>query len=257
MKKSKKRQIKQRKKLVARKKREQYLKLLFVFIIIIAVVWGVKAVYGSRFFDIKEIKVLNNQRISTQEILKLSGLSRNNSLLKVNAREIEDKIKENPWVRDVEVARRLPGTIELKIRERKPIMALFYNDSYYLIDKDQMILSSTPTNENMPVIKDVQVFNPEVGRQIRSERIASAILCFLRINENIRNLIVSISVSEFNELYISTKDGIDIYFGKAKSFSKKNYILDTLLTQARLNKEKIIYVDLRVISNPVVKKIRL
>lgn len=257
MKKSKKKQIKKRNKLVARKKREQYLKLFIILTIIIVIGLGVRAVYESHLFDIKEIKVLNNKRVSAQDILKLSGLIRGGNLLKVNEYEIESKIKKNSWIRSVEVARRLPGTIELKVAERIPIMTVLFNDFYYLIDKDQMILSSNQTNENIPVIKDVQVFNPEIGRRIRSESIAGAILCFLNIDENIKNSIISISVSEFNELSISTRDGIDIYFGKAGNFSQKNYILNTLLTQSRLNKEKIIYIDLRVLSNPVVKKVKL
>ena len=61
----------------------------------------------SDIFNIKEIKVLNNSKISTQDIKNLSGLQVNQNMFKFLEISVGKKIKQNPYIQDVRIRRKL------------------------------------------------------------------------------------------------------------------------------------------------------
>lgn len=246
---------KQTKKL-SRRKRRSYPKLFLILLILALISWGGLKLYHSPLFNIKKIKITGNHRVSASRILQLSQVAPGISLLKISPWQIRKTITTEPWIKNIQIIRHFPTTIELKVEERKPIANLVVLDYIFLIDDEQIVLERLPEKDgHLPVIKDVKTNGIEIGKPIRSDSLANAIICLKNLDASLRESVEEISAATIDDLSFVIRQGTKIIFGKSEEMTKKKYVLSAILSQAKINSQKIIYIDVRVVSNPVVKKI--
>ena len=100
----KKKNIPKNKKQTISKKR---LKILKWTSLLVLMVGGIALFLLSDLFNIKEIKVLNNSKITSLEIENLSDLQINQNMFKFLEITVEEKIKQNPYIESVDIRRRL------------------------------------------------------------------------------------------------------------------------------------------------------
>ena len=89
------------------KKKKRRLKILKWTSLFVLIIGGISLFLLSDLFNIKEIKVLNNNKITELEIKNLSGLQINQNMFKFLEISVEEKIKQNPYIENVEVRRKL------------------------------------------------------------------------------------------------------------------------------------------------------
>ena len=94
---------------------------------------------------IKNIEVTGNQVISEKEIIERSGLSSETNIWVINKSSVTDAIKEQPIIKEVEVKRKLPQTVQLEVKEHK-VIGYVKNDSKY-----------HPVLENGTLVKSVNI----------------------------------------------------------------------------------------------------
>lgn len=82
---------------------------------------------------VKNIYIQGNEIISDKEIIKISGLENYPSFMKTYFLDIKTKLKDNKYIKNVSITRKLFGKIYIKIEEYHPIC--IYND--------QLVLSSS------------------------------------------------------------------------------------------------------------------
>ena len=63
----------------------------------------------SNIFNIKQIAVLNNNKISSEEIVELSGLTVGTNMFKTRKSVIRNKVKTNAYIENVQTKRSLNG----------------------------------------------------------------------------------------------------------------------------------------------------
>ena len=89
---------------------------------------------NSSIFNIKNIKILNNNRIKESDIeSKLSKIYGRNIFF-IKTKDIQNVIKNIYFLDTVEVKKNYPNTLIIKIFETEPIAILFKNNEYFLID---------------------------------------------------------------------------------------------------------------------------
>lgn len=76
------------------------------------------------YFDIREIVVTGNERLSVGEILEQAELEHPGNVLAVNLKLTRTRLMANPWVDEVEIGRELPGRLVLRVREQAPLAIL-------------------------------------------------------------------------------------------------------------------------------------
>lgn len=91
--------------------------LLSLFFVLIASV----LYFLSPLSHIRDIQVSGNRYISSGEVVKLSGLSNDNSIWKIDKKETEKKIKMNPEIEHVEIRTKIPNSVIITIKERNRI----------------------------------------------------------------------------------------------------------------------------------------
>ena len=106
----------------------------------------------NTLFKVKTIKVLNNFLISENEIKKNLENIYNMNIFLIKRKDIEDPLKKINFFDNVEVKRKYPHTIIVKITETEPIANLFKNKVKYLLDSSSNLITLDKNFDNLPII---------------------------------------------------------------------------------------------------------
>jgi cell division protein FtsQ len=77
------------------------------------------AMANSAGFRITSVVINGRKQLSQDEILAVGGVSGRSSLLFLDADDVRDKLKANPWIADATVLKLYPGQLMIEITERK------------------------------------------------------------------------------------------------------------------------------------------
>jgi cell division protein FtsQ len=109
--------------------------LVIILITIGATVF--RSLTRSEMFSVKHIDITGNQRTSKEEMLTLLRENADTGLWQLNIDDIRQKLKKNPWVREVEVKRSLPDRLKVTISEREPwLLVRSANNAIIWVDQD-------------------------------------------------------------------------------------------------------------------------
>ena len=92
------------------------------------------------FFKIKNIKISNNFLIEKKEIYEKLNQIYNKNIFLIKRSDIENPLKKINFLKKIEVKKKYPDTIVIKIFETKPIAYLFKNKIKYLLDSSSNLV---------------------------------------------------------------------------------------------------------------------
>ena len=95
----------------------------------------------SEFFAIKRVEIRGTTHFSREEVLKAANLQSGVNSLTVNIADVEQGLRDNPWVLSVAVKRRLPDAFEIRIRERIPAFWMLKDGVLYYADNRGQIIA--------------------------------------------------------------------------------------------------------------------
>ena len=93
------------------------------------------------FFSLENIYVVNNNLIKEKEILENLDHIYNKNIFFIEKSEIEKPLKKLSFLNKIEVKKKYPNTIIIKIYETKPVAILFKEKDKYLIDSLANLIS--------------------------------------------------------------------------------------------------------------------
>ena len=176
----------------------------------------------SSIFQIKEIKIVGNEKIQTKDIENFIGEKINQRLLffparnifLINLKEIVNAFLEKfPQAEQINLKRQLPTTLFAGIKERSPIGIWCQNDKCFFLDKTGIIFEEGPQNHELVIRFQDKKESFSFGQQIIKE---SQLLSILEIKEKLRTNL-KITPKEFfipndERINVKTIDGWEIYF---------------------------------------------
>jgi cell division protein FtsQ len=124
------------------------------------------------FFFITDIKVVGNERYTSNEIISASGLLKNVNLFLTDTDSAQSNIlKKFTYIEEAEVKRRLPSTVIVKVKETNPACQIVFGEEIFLIDKKGKILENTgiSATEGIPYLVGVKTENMTVGTYLFEE----------------------------------------------------------------------------------------
>ena len=125
-----------------------FLVILFIYIFI-----------SSSFFELKNIAVNGNEKLNINQIKKLTSIGVGKNLFQYNLKDIEENIKSNPYIKYVEVKRKIPNQLIINIKENTEDFIINLDKKYLYIQNDGLILSekSKIENKNIPIISGLKI----------------------------------------------------------------------------------------------------
>lgn len=102
--------------------------------------------------NITNITVTNNNKISEQEIISLSGLTKNENMFKVLNKKVEESIEQNPYIENVKITKTISGTVNLEVTERVATYMLKFANGYVYINNQGYMLEISQEPLELPII---------------------------------------------------------------------------------------------------------
>ena len=95
---------------------------------------------NNTFLKIQKIKIVNNFLIKSSEIKEKLSTIYNRNIFSIKKEDIEEPLKEINFLEKVEVKKKYPNTIVVKIFETKPVAILYQNKAKYLLDSSSNLI---------------------------------------------------------------------------------------------------------------------
>jgi len=108
--------------------------LIVVGILLYGGYWTARAAADSGWLRVQHISVAGNQRLTRGEIDVLVEGLKGDSLLATNLDRWRSRLLASQWIAEATLRRRLPATVEIEIRERKPLGLARVGHNLQLID---------------------------------------------------------------------------------------------------------------------------
>ena len=203
----------------------------------------------SPIFNINEIRVINNNQISTETIISLSQLQIGQNIFKFKGSQVRKDIKTNPYVENIKVQRRLPNRVEITIEERQKNYNVEFLNGYAYINNQGYILEISEQKLDLPVIQGVSTEQKEIvaGNRLNAEDLSKLenVIQMMNIckNYDLEKKVSSINIEDKDNyiLYLEEeKKTIDL--GDESNLSNKMLYVSTILKENE-GKEGTIYVN--------------
>ena len=95
---------------------------------------------NNTFLKIQKIKIVNNFLIKSSEIKEKLSTIYSRNIFSIKKEDIEEPLKEINFLEKVEVKKKYPNTIVVKIFETKPVAILYKNKAKYLLDSSSNLI---------------------------------------------------------------------------------------------------------------------
>jgi len=242
------------------KKRRKNFKIPTPVIYILLVAVGLYFFIHSPVFGLKNIKVTGNSLLEEDKILNLSQLTTGQNIMKIKKEEIIKKISVHPFIKEVQIERHLPNTLEIHILERKPVGLLVSQDGFIQISEEGYFLALIHDIGDyfLPVISGIDLEQlPGPGQLIKNAGLALALNIIKESPQELLDNLVEINIENKGNILAYTIDGIEIRLGSLDNITDKLTDLNRILEdfdKKGINAKNIEYLDLRFSGPPVIKR---
>lgn len=158
-------------KTIKKKKRRKKRYMLRFLIFILACI-GAYFLLHIEYFTVDGITVAGNKDIADAEIVKLSKLEVGDNIFDVHPMIAQKRIKENLYIEDVDVSRKLPNRIEIVVEERTGKAQFVKDKKFVITDNDGRVLEIAKEEQETTTVMNVTVKKAKVDKEIRVKETA-------------------------------------------------------------------------------------
>jgi cell division protein FtsQ len=227
-------------------------KIVLVLALVLGAFLGVRYSAKHFFFEnadyqLSQIEFQTDGALQRDQVLKAADLREGVNIFSVNLTQVRDRLQQLPQIDEVEVIRKLPGEIDIRVVERKPVAWItsekqisdpFASDVAFLVDARGVLMKEKkllPEYLGLPLITGCTSESLEPGKIVGSFE-AKAALELLRLSTasfmQTRFLVREIDVSKGYCLVVSDKNHTRVTFG-----------FDNLEAQLQRLEQFLVYAD--------------
>ena len=199
-------------------------------------------------FTLQQIKISGATYITQDDILKIGNIYIGEPLFKLETDSITNRLSQDLRIEEVSVRRVLPNTLEVTIKERRPVATILCDYGYLDMDKNGKILDSYKNLKTMqiPMITGASVRDLYIGDDVDDE-LVKKILDFLnKLNVESLNKLSEVAIisEDYIVAYTNTgKKSIQIRIGKLERLDEKAKLTESFLQDLEKNPNPIEYID--------------
>lgn len=210
----------------------------------------------SPWLYISNIKVEGLKTLDQANVIKQLSLDKPTNILSFNSFVAKKRLKENYYVEDVTVKKKLPNTVTITIKERDIVGYIPYSNSYLFIDKSGMVIDTKQSfTQNLPIIYGLSFDSFTIGKKLKTDNqdaflVVMEITNYIKDKEQLAN-ILKIDVSDLQDIHLYM-DKIDIVFGNTDAINIKMNTLNEILKNFTPQEKGFLYIN--DISKPPIFK---
>jgi cell division protein FtsQ len=212
--------------------------------------WAAQAAVDLPWLRVQHIRVHGNQRVHAGEVLTLLDGLKGDNLLTTDLDRWRSRLFASAWVADATFRRRLPGTVDVEIRERVPMGVARVGTNLILMDAAGIAIDEYGPRYadcDLPII-DGLVENPSsLPLKIDGARsqLVSRLMSELRTRPDLAQRVSQIDVHDAHDVHVILDgDSAVVRLGDAQFVERLESYVGL---QARIREQvpDIDYVDLR------------
>jgi cell division protein FtsQ len=185
------------------------LAVLFAALAAGAALHGWRWASRSHALQIRTIRFEGLTRATADELLALSPVKPGDHLLSADVDAMEHALSRHPWVRSVEIRRRWPPRLDVKVSERTAV-ALVDLGGLYLVDNEANVFKRAEAGDglDLPLVTGIGR-NDYVQRRAAAEPLLAGALALARAwkDDGVD------AEAELSEIHVDPGDGTTIYVG--------------------------------------------
>jgi cell division septal protein FtsQ len=223
--------------------------------------YGAHAVAQARTLQVQDIRVRGNERLARGEVLALVEGLRGEHILATDLGGWRRRLLGSPWVEYAALRRVLPSTVEIVIRERRPLALARLGGSLYLIDEEGLVIDEYGPNYaqlDLPIVDGLAGGPPTDGPTIDPARAALAgrVIAALAARQDLLQRVSQLDVSNPHDaVLLLDQDPAFVHVGEDEFLERLQAYLD-LSDALRARVPEIEYVDLRFADRVYVRPAR-
>lgn len=190
----------------------------------------------------REITVIGEVHLSRADILRLAGVHVGTNVFYLDAAAARAHLVANPWVVGATVTKHPPNSIEIVIREARPV-GISAGAPPVLFAQDGSDLGPVPAGTKLPLIEATGEELTRAGTSV----LASIQAPFLARIERV-------TVGADGGVMLTLRDGVLVTFGDASDPARKAEALRAVLAWAKSQPIGVVSID---VSSPAVPTARL
>ena len=130
-------------------------------------------------FQISNFEIKGNSFLEKSKVMQLAkqGVFGQN-IFQANIQLVPDRLRDNPWIETAEVSRKMPDSLQVKIKERIPFAKIEMTDGKtFLIDRKAFLIKEIESHEYqiLPAMQLNDDTYYEIGNSLQSEEIKNCI----------------------------------------------------------------------------------
>lgn len=225
-----------------------------IFLVVSAAVLGF-FVYVP-FFTLSDLKLVGAKYLTQEDILKAGNIYMGEPLFKLETDVVQSRLSKDLRIEEVSVRRHLPHTLEITIKERRPLATVSCDYGYLDLDRNAVIIDSYKSLKTMqiPMITGAAVHDLYIGDTVDDE-LVKQILSFLELlDEETLNRLSEIAIvdADYIVMYSATERPVQIRLGKLERLEEKAHLTADFLRDLETNPHPVEYVDFNY-TTPFIK----
>ena len=216
-----------------------------IFLVVSAAVLGF-FVYVP-FFTLNEIKLVGAKYLTQEDIMKIGDIYMGEQLFRLETDVVQNRLSKDLRIEEVTVRRHLPHTLEVTIKERRPLATIVCDYGYLDLDRNGVIIDSYKSLKTMkiPMINGAAVRDLYIGDSVEDEHVKKILDFLQRINEETLNHLSEIAIVEedYIVMYTDTARPVQIRIGKLERLDEKARLTEDFLRDLETNPHPVEYVD--------------
>lgn len=219
-----------------------------IYAFILLVILFIYICISSSIFELKQIDVDGNSKITKSDIIKIGDIETGKNIFKYNLNDVEKKLLVNPYIKYVKVSRKFPDKLVITIKENSEYAIIKEGASYIYIGENGLVLSEQKDikNKNIPLVSGIEIKNKKLNTKIKinSDKSNYIILAIDTLkNNNMSRKIESIKINK-NKMYMKTDDNTNIVLKIDEDIEYNINRLKAILVDLKSNNKKGGNIDL-------------
>jgi len=228
-------------------------KLSYLFLALILLITGISYL-TSPSCSVGRIEVRGNVNISDAEIIEIAGVPEIVNVVRLNTREMEERLGYDLRIAGMKVYRAFPATIVIEVDERLPIAYIACDYGFLKLDKEGMVLAAYKTLSHIdaPLITGFKLPSYYVGDKVEQENVVIILEYLSYLERSSVERLSEISAADLEQICVYTNSSVQIKIGRAERLREKAALTDDFLQELTRTKLPIDYIDLNYTS-PFIK----
>lgn len=232
-------------------KKNKKFKVLFYLIIFIIII-----VVSLLFLPIPfgNLTVTGNDIIKTEDIFFEAEIKKPINILQIRTSNVEKRLLNDIRIEEVDVSRQFPFTINIKVKERKPLVIVQGEFCYAILDKTGLVIETETSlkKANYPMITGKKWGNLLLGDTVSESDVLLALKFINSLSEDGVKLFSEINIGNKDNIIAYTRSGIAVKLGNGKNIADQAKLVENMVGDISSRQLSVEYIDANT-SSPFIK----